>query len=77
MNFFEEKPVIIKNVNAGIYMINPTILKIIPKKRYIDMTELINLAKRKKFKINAFPIYEYWQDLGDYKNIIQTEKQWE
>lgn len=77
VNFFEEKPVIIKNVNAGIYMINPTILKIIPKKRYIDMTELINLAKRKKFKINAFPIYEYWQDLGDYKNIIQTEKQWE
>ena len=35
------------------------------------MTDLIIL--KKKNKINAFHIYEYWQDLGYPENLIQTK----
>ena len=76
VNSLKEKPTITNHINAGIYLINPDILKLLPKNKYFEMTDLINLAKEKKYKINAFPIYEYWQDLGYPENLIQTESQW-
>jgi dTDP-glucose pyrophosphorylase len=76
VNSLKEKPTITNHINAGIYLINPDILKLLPKNKYFEMTDLINLAKEKKYKINAFPIYEYWQDLGYPENLIQTENQW-
>ena len=47
VNSLKEKPTITNHINAGIYMISPKILKILPKRKYFDMTDLIILAKKK------------------------------
>lgn len=60
----EEKPVYRHFVNAGIYVLNPETLSIIPKNEFYDMTtffeDLIKINKR----TSVFPIREYWLDIG-------------
>lgn len=60
----EEKPVYNFFVNAGIYVIEAPVLEIIPKNKYFDMTDLFKILIESKYKTNAFPIQEYWMDIG-------------
>ncbi len=70
----KEKPVFKHLITTGLYVINPSILKIIPKNKYTDMNTLIDIAKNKNFKIGVFKIGKNnWQDIGqlrDYKKNI-------
>jgi len=72
----EEKPTLKHFVNAGIYLLEPTILSLVPKNSFFDMPELIKKAKEKKYKVNAFPIHEYWKDIGYQEGFLQTSKDW-
>lgn len=65
-----EKPVQSYFVNAGIYLIEPRVLKMAPKRKKFDMPELIEKLLAKNYKIVSFPVREYWLDIGtpeDYK----------
>ena len=57
------------------YIISSKLLKLIPKNKIFHMTDLINIAKSKKYKISVFPIEEdKWIDIGqwnEYKNAIK------
>ena len=59
-----EKPIQKILVSAGVYVINPEIIKFIDSDQHFDMPNLINKAIEKNFKVLTFPIYEYWQDVG-------------
>ncbi len=71
----EEKPNHEFLVNAGIYMLEPEIIDLIPKGRFFDMTSLIELALLKGYKIGAFPILEYWRDIGLHQEIQMATKE--
>ncbi len=58
-------------INAGIYILDPKIKKIIKNFEYLDMTDLINRALKKKLKVKIFPIHEKWLDYGLNKNKIK------
>ncbi len=60
----EEKPMHKFFVNAGIYVLAPQVLKSIPKKTPLDMPQLFEKLIRKKANVTAFPIREYWLDIG-------------
>jgi NDP-sugar pyrophosphorylase family protein len=60
----EEKPVLKSNINAGIYVLNSSVIGLIPRNRYFDMTDVFDLALKKRMKISAYPINEYWLDIG-------------
>ena len=63
-----EKPTISKKVNAGIYIINPSIINnYIKKPEFIDMPDLIKKAIDHNKKVHAFPIHEDWDDVGNEK----------
>jgi len=59
----EEKPEHKFFVNAGIYILNPKCIKLIPKK-FFDMTSLFKKMINKKEKIVSFPLGENWLDIG-------------
>jgi NDP-sugar pyrophosphorylase family protein len=62
-----EKPKFDFFVNVGLYVLNPALLKLIPKNKSYDMTDLIKLAKTKKKQIGAYPIDdESWIDVGQW-----------
>lgn len=60
----DEKPVQRFFVNAGIYVLNPSLLNIIKKNEYLDMPSLFEILIKDKEETNVFPIREYWLDIG-------------
>ncbi|WP_319577736.1 nucleotidyltransferase family protein [uncultured Desulfobacter sp.] len=70
----KEKPVNTMFVNAGIYTINPDIIDLIPSNEYFDMTDLFSSLLEKRIKPSAFPIREYWLDIGRLSEYEKAEK---
>ncbi|MFA6238856.1 MAG: nucleotidyltransferase family protein [Bacteriovorax sp.] len=60
----DEKPIHQFFVNAGIYVLNPEAIKIIPLETAYDMPHLFNELIAKNKKTGVFPIHEYWLDVG-------------
>ncbi len=59
-----EKPITKHFVNAGIYLLDPELLKLVPSDQSFNMTELFIQAKKLNKKTLVFPIHEYWRDIG-------------
>ena len=70
-----EKPKLNYLVNAGLYLINPKVLKLIPQNKYFDMNHLIKKALEKNYKVGAYPITQKrWIDVGqlaEYKKHLK------
>ena len=60
----DEKPVHRFFVNAGIYLLEPGVLRFVQRKKMLDMTDLLGKLIADKKKVSAFPIKEYWLDIG-------------
>lgn len=76
-----EKPVQRFFVNAGIYVLSPESLAVIPKDSFFDMPTLFERLVDNKVETTVFPIHEYWLDIGriedferangEYKDVFQ------
>lgn len=60
----KEKPIYRYFVNAGIYVLNPEVLDLLPQNTYFDMTYLFEKLIAQNYETSAFPIREYWIDIG-------------
>ena len=60
-----EKPISLSYINAGIYVINPNMLKYIPKNKLFDMNLLIALLNKKNKNVIPYPITSKWMDVSD------------
>jgi len=72
----DEKPVVPFLVNAGIYVVDPSARRMIKQGHRIDMPELVDQIIGRKGRTSAFPIVEYWLDIGrmdDYRKA-QTDQ---
>ncbi len=70
-----EKPSIEYLINGGIYIVEPSILDVIPENQKFDMTDVINELIRQDRKVLAFPIREYWIDIGQHADYEQAQEQ--
>lgn len=70
-----EKPVHRFFVNAGIYLLDPALVKSVEPGTRIDMPSLLEQQIEKDKPVNMFPIHEYWLDIGrmDDFNRAQDE----
>ena len=73
---FEEKPISRTHVNAGIYILEPQALSLLPKNEYCDMPSLFIKAQNFRLKTMAYPMHEPWLDVGrpsdlEKANLIQ------
>ena len=72
----EEKPVHKFLVNAGIYVLSPPALAHIPPRAYFDMPTLFERLNAAGATTVAFPLREYWLDIGcpaDYDQASSSE----
>ena len=60
----EEKPTQRFFVNAGIYVLSSGVLDTIPHNQYFDMPSLFDNLMKARLETIAFPIREYWLDIG-------------
>lgn len=59
-----EKPEHRFYVNAGIYVLEPDVLQFIPRKITFNMTTLFEKLIELEYETVAFPVREYWIDIG-------------
>jgi dTDP-glucose pyrophosphorylase len=65
----DEKPVHRFFVNAGIYVLQPDTLDIIPGNSYFDMTSMFEKLVESGQETAVFPIREYWLDIGQVNDL--------
>lgn len=63
-----EKPTYSFRISGGIYALSPNALDLIPKGNFFDITDLMEDLLRKKRSVVAFPIEEYWLDIGQHQD---------
>ncbi|SEP70708.1 Nucleotidyl transferase [Ectothiorhodospira magna] len=73
----EEKPVLTHYVNAGIYMLDPGLLDLVPQDQFFDMPMLLENAIQSQHRISAFPIHEYWLDIGLPETLERAHGEWQ
>ena len=68
-----EKPVVQRFINAGIYMLHPSVPEHIPAQKPYDMTDLTTALLSNSQRVVGFPVHEYWLDIGhieDYRKAV-------
>lgn len=60
----DEKPIQRVFVNAGIYVMDPSVLDFVQRDTPLDMPELFKSLIAADQKTAAFPVREYWTDIG-------------
>ena len=59
-----EKPRKEYPVNAGIYVLEPSVVELIPRDQYVDATDLLRLLLGRGLPVAAYLMREYWLDVG-------------
>jgi len=69
-----EKPRKEYPVNAGIYVLDPSVVDMIPVGQYFDAPELIHLLLSKDRIVAAHVIREYWLDVGRHPDLDKANR---
>jgi len=69
---FEEKPISRSHINAGVYALDPSVLKLLKPNQACDMPELFERIKQHQMKTVAYPMHEPWLDVGRPGDLAQA-----
>jgi NDP-sugar pyrophosphorylase family protein len=70
----EEKPRKEFPVNAGIYLLDPSAVELIPAGAYFDATDLIRTLLDRERVVAAYLIREYWLDIGRLADLEKANR---
>ena len=68
----EEKPSLDVMINAGIYMINKEVLKMISEE-YINITDIFSSLLDQEKSVHCFPLVESWADIGHHDDFNSAQ----
>lgn len=71
-----EKPTQSYFVNGGIYALSPAVLRHVPEGKMYDMPTLFDKIIAEGESASAFPIHEYWIDIGKFDDLDQAQKEY-
>lgn len=71
----EEKPKITEFVAAGVYCLEPALLSLVRRGGRLDMPELLHRAIELGQRVGAFPIHEYWVDVGRETDLLRADEE--
>jgi dTDP-glucose pyrophosphorylase/predicted transcriptional regulator len=68
-----EKPVHRYFINAGIYLLQPQVVRSVQPGRHLDMPELLQEQIAQGRSVTMFPIHEYWLDIGRLEDFQRAQ----
>ena len=68
----DEKPELNFLCNAGMYVVDREVLKLVPRKKFFQMPELLDAVQRRGQDVHVFPMYEKWVDAGSPEEFQQV-----
>ena len=73
---WEEKPEIKANINMGCYVMEPDVLKYIPKNKPYGMDDVIKKAMNKKKLVSGFITKKGFMDIGNKESYKQASQEY-
>lgn len=70
----EEKPDFITWILAGIYIMKPAILELIPEGKAYGMDQLIQAMLSRQMKVSKYELSEYWLDIGKVDDFEKAQE---
>lgn len=70
----KEKPRYTYYSNAGIYIMNKKLLKMIPENEFYDITDLMDRILEMDLKLVTYPINGYWLDVGKHEDFKKAQE---
>lgn len=70
----QEKPRKEYPINAGIYLLDPSVIALIPPGQCFDATDLIRLLLARDRPVSAYLIREYWLDVGRHHDLERAQR---
>jgi NDP-sugar pyrophosphorylase family protein len=68
-----EKPILQTNIVAGMYILNKSILNLIPVGEKFGMDQLMAKLLSEKDVINAYMLEDYWIDIGQIDSLSEAQ----
>lgn len=69
---FIEKPDLVFQINSGMYILEPHLLKEIPDNEFFHITQLIEIIQKREGRVGVFPVSEgSWKDIGEWDQYLQ------
>jgi len=75
----DERPILELEVSAGIYLLDPALVQLIPSNTLFGMPELINRAIEEGKRVYKYPIKEYWlaiEKIDDLNGAMKEIRDW-
>ncbi len=72
---YEEKPITRTLINAGVYVVDPSVLELLTCVTSCDMPQLFELARAKGMKTVAYFAHESWMDIGTHEDFESASGQ--
>lgn len=69
----DEKPVQSFFVNAGIYILEPAVLRYLKRAHCVDMPAVVRAVVEDRGRASAFPLRETWLDVGRDEDLQRAE----
>ena len=71
----DEKPSFDYFVNSGMYVLDASVLSMIPENKKLDMPDFLNSIAHSESNsaVNLFPLHEYWLDIGQINDFNKAQ----
>lgn len=70
----DEKPAITREVNTGIYALEPSVVALVPPDTAISMPEVINRVLADAGAVGAFEVEDDWVDVGHRDELMRARE---
>lgn len=71
---YEEKPIFRNYINTGVYVLDPSCLKLLKRSQPCDMPALFEIMLKNTERVGAYPVHECWLDVGSPADYQEAEK---
>jgi len=72
---FQEKPTYTYYSNGGIYLMKREMLHFIPKNKFYNATDLMEVLIAKNHKVISIPFSGYWLDVGKHEDFDKAQNE--
>jgi len=72
-----EKPTLNYRVSMGVYVFEPSVLRYVPKNRFMNVPDLVLRLLRKGERVMSYPTRAYWLDIGIPQEYEQAMRDFE
>jgi len=71
---FKEKPTYTYYSNGGIYLVKRSVLNRIPKDKFFNATDLLEVLILEGKKVFSYPLLGYWLDIGCHEDFEKAQR---